>query len=365
MTLLQRRLQTRLGFRSLIAFMVAAGLGTAALSRIGSTPALLIAESNLESLPADGETAAEIRFHARDGRTLSSSDVFIQFQDGGDLGVRVGPIASNGHQLRAQVSAGILPGPLTLRITAGKLKPALVNLDIVPFYQDRFGDGTPDFLRLDDAGDRNAFRRWFTLLADYESLLPNEKLPAEINDCAALIRFSYRNALHAHDATWISDTVGKPGGATLPSTFSVQKYQYPFTPLGAALLRVKAGPFVPQDIDDGAFAQFADAKSLRQFNTHFISRDIRQARPGDLLFYRQLEQNEPYHSMIFVGPSQFAQDSTPLVIYHTGAIGKSPGEIRRLRVADLMNYPSPRWRPIPGNGNFLGVYRWNILREGE
>jgi uncharacterized protein YfaT (DUF1175 family) len=151
----------------------------------------------------------------------------------------------------------------------------------------------------------------------------------------------------------------------LPSVPSVQKYQYPFTPMGAGLLRVKAGSFSAEDFSNGAFAQFADAQTLRELNTHFISRDVRQARPGDLLFYRQLEQNEPYHSMIFVGRSQLDGDQDALVIYHTGPIGKEKGEIRRVRVEDLLQHPSPRWRPIAGNSNFLGVYRWNILREAE
>jgi uncharacterized protein YfaT (DUF1175 family) len=228
-------------------------------------------------------------------------------------------------------------------------------------YSDHFADGTPDFLRLEDPSDRDAFRRWFTMLADYESLAPPDKVAPEITDCAALIRFAYRGALHAHDAAWIS--ASKLVG--LPSVPSVEKYRYPFTPLGASLLRVSPGPFTPADLTGNAFAQFADAKTLKEFNTYFITRDVRQARPGDLLFYRQLEQNEPYHSMIFIGRSQLDPDSTELVIYHTGPDRKSPGEVRRVRLADLLQHPSPRWRPIPANGNFLGVYRWNILREAD
>jgi len=34
-------------------------------------------------------------------------------------------------------------------------------------------------------------------------------------------------------------------------------------------------------------------------------------------------------------------------------------------VDELLRHPSPRWRPLEGNHNFLGVYRWNILREME
>jgi uncharacterized protein len=31
----------------------------------------------------------------------------------------------------------------------------------------------------------------------------------------------------------------------------------------------------------------------------------------------------------------------------------------------LLHHPDPRWRPLKENANFLGVYRWNILREGD
>jgi uncharacterized protein YfaT (DUF1175 family) len=226
---------------------------------------------------------------------------------------------------------------------------------------DSFSDGTPDFLRLADPGDHDAFRRWFTLLADYESLQPPARLPVEIDDCAALIRFAYRGALHAHGAAWLHDS----GLQGLPGVPSVRKYEYPFTPLGASLFRVRDGSFAPSDLDDGAFAQFADVRNLLLHNTYFISHDLADARPGDLLFYRQLSQSEPYHSMIFIGRSQLLPEGAPLVIYHTGAMGKQKGEIRRLALSDLAVHPEPRWRPVSGNRNFLGVYRWNILRDAE
>jgi hypothetical protein len=50
-------------------------------------------------------------------------------------------------------------------------------------------------------------------------------------------------------------------------------------------------------------------------------------------------------------------------VYHTGPIGNGPGEMRRVALADLLNHPDTRWRPILTNSNFLGVYRWSILRE--
>jgi hypothetical protein len=233
-------------------------------------------------------------------------------------------------------------------------------------WEDRFDDGTPDFLRLDTESDRLAFRRWFALVAEYQALRPAAQLPAEIGDCAALLRFSYRNALRVHDRAWVSETQIDPAVAPPP----IAKYHYPYTPIGAGLFRVRAGPALPQDARDGAFAEFADAETLKAFNTYFVSRDVRDARPGDLLFYRQLVQDEPYHSMIFVGRSQWLPPEGPswqdaIVVYDTGPVGRAPGQMRRVHLADLLAFPLPRWRPVPGNSNFLGVYRWTILRDEE
>ena len=232
--------------------------------------------------------------------------------------------------------------------------------------RDTFADGTPDFLRLNFPPDQEAFRSWFTLIAEYQALRPPNELPAEISDCAALLRFAYRNALREHDAVWVRENRIEPPTA-LPS---IEKYRYPFTPLRANLFRVRPGAFRLSDLSDGTFSEFADAQTLKEFNTHFLSRDVRVAQPGDILFFRQLEQNSPFHSMIFVGRSQWlsssgGENADDIVVYHTGPIDGHPGEMRRLRLSELLRHPSPRWRPVPGNSNFLGVYRWNIVREAN
>lgn len=228
---------------------------------------------------------------------------------------------------------------------------------------DRFSDGTPDFLRLDSPSDQETFRRWFVLIAEYQALRPAEQVPREVNDCAALLRYCYRNALRTHDSNWLREAQIEPPAA-LPS---LEKYRYPFTPLGASLFRTRPGKFQLADLKDGTFAEFADARTLKDFNSYLVSRDIGDARPGDLLFYRQLEQDASFHSMIFIGKSPWQPESDPTndtdtVVYHTGPIGGEPGEMRRITVAELLQHPSPRWRPVAGNSNFLGVFRWNILR---
>jgi uncharacterized protein YfaT (DUF1175 family) len=220
-------------------------------------------------------------------------------------------------------------------------------------WGDRFGDGTPDFLRLTDPADQAAFRRWFTLIAEYQAVRPPGEVPPEIADCASLLRYSYREALKRHDENWLMAS-----GIEVPAApGEIRAWSYPHTALGTALFRVRPGAFEPGDLSDGAFAQFADAKTLVQRNAYFVSRDVREALPGDLLFYRQFGQSSPWHSMIVIRTGAGAE-----VVYDSGPDHQQPGELRRVLLSELLDHPQPQWRPLAGNPNFLGVYRWNILR---
>jgi hypothetical protein len=223
-------------------------------------------------------------------------------------------------------------------------------------WTDSYGDGTPDFLRLSAPDDRESFRRWFTTIADFQALRPPASLPAEIVDCASLLRFSYRETLRRHDGAWFQTT----GMEVMAPPGEIHAWQYPATPLGLGLFRVAPGPFTTADVSNGAFAQFADARTLVERNTFHVSRDVRAAEPGDLLFFRQFGQSSPWHSMIVV-----RINGQPAVVYHTGPDHGQPGEMRRVLLKELLNHPQPQWRPTPANPNFLGVYRWNILRGSE
>jgi uncharacterized protein YfaT (DUF1175 family) len=259
---------------------------------------------------------------------------------------------------KARIRAGVTPAAITVRVDVAGLPPARVQMTTVLDATDSAADGTPDFLRLDDADDQRAFRRWFTFLAEMQYFQPAGRRPAEIADCAALIRYAYREALRGHDGNWATDA-HLPLAPGIPSA---AKYQYPYTPLGADLFRVKPGGFQPADLSAGAFTQFADAKTLQLRNTYFVTRDLARAQPGDLLFYRQDSEHMPFHSMIYVGESQIAKDAGRYLVYHTGPDAGGPGEIRRPTVDELRHFPEPDWRPLPDNPRFLGVYRWNILR---
>lgn len=204
---------------------------------------------------------------------------------------------------------------------------------------------------LDSTEDREAFRGWFTLLAETQFYRQPNELPREINDCAGLIRFAYREAMRPHNGLWASEV----GLAVAPPFPSIRQYQYPRWPWRAKLF----------SLGGGALGEFADAETLWRYNTYLVSRRIEAARPSDLLFYRQLDQNMPFHAMIYVGASHFEAGGRSYVVYHTGPLGKTKGEIRHPTVAELLEHPQPRWRPLEGNSNFLGVYRWNILRDSE
>lgn len=259
---------------------------------------------------------------------------------------------------RAGLQAGVMPGAVKVRVTVGRHKTERA-FTLLAQITDSGSDGTPDFLRLDSESDREAFRFWESYLAEIQYFIAPQSRSAEITDCSALLRYAYREALRNHDATWLA-----ANHLPLVSSYSsIQKYSYPHTPAAASVFRIKNGVFRQADLTDGAFAEFADAKTLQQFNTFFISRDISRAQPGDLLFYRRQTIKGPsYHSMVFLGPSKVKPDNQIYVIYHTGPDGTNEGEIRRLTVQQLLKFPDPKWQAISANPFFLGVYRWNILK---
>jgi uncharacterized protein len=323
-------------------------------------PANFVLQLSGSTLPADGFASTELTIRSANGRALRGLRVSVEGPHRAGASLSVESISVEGASATAALRAGVNPGETELRVTAPGFRPEEIAVYTTLDATDTVADGTPDFLRLHDPADRAAFRQWFTLLAESQ-YYHGQALPSEIDDCAALLRFAYREALRAHDAAWARATA-LPVAA---SASDIQQYQYPDTPLAAALFRVRGGSFQADDLHDGAFAQFADVETLWRHNTFFIGRDLARTRPGDLLFFRQDGQHMPFHAMIFLGRSRIEPGSEQFVVYHTGPIGRSAGEIRRLSVAQLLDYPEARWRPIASNPSFLGVYRWNILRGSE
>ncbi|MDX2152029.1 MAG: DUF1175 family protein [Bryobacteraceae bacterium] len=265
---------------------------------------------------ADGVSRERVRVSGAAGRRLTARVVR------GERRVSVEAVAGGEIALRA----GVLPGEAVVEV--GPAPGVTFTVRVEADGTDVDEDGFPDALRLEADADRAVFLRRFSGIAD--GLFGAAELPREVNDCGALLRFAYREALRGE----------------------IVKYQYPFTPLGAELFRVRAGAYRAEE--RGAFAQFADAETLMRRNTWLVTREVGRGQRGDLLFYRQLEQSMPFHAMVLLGEH---------AVYHTGPIGKWPGEMRRPTIEELLRHPEPRWRPLVGNPNFLGVFRWKILKD--
>jgi len=225
-------------------------------------------------------------------------------------------------------------------------------------WHDSLGDGFPDSARLETTSDRETFLHWFTFLAESQYYAPSKQAQGEIQDCAALIRFAYRNALMAHTSAWRESA----GLLFDPGFGDVAKFNYPYGPLGRALFRVRRGPAEPGDEGLGAFAEFADSATLLRYNTFPVAHDLRAARPGDLLFFHQTTQREPFHTMLFVGNSYYQPQGSDWIVYHTGDLEGRHGELRAVPAETLVAHPDQRWRPLANNPSYLGVFRLEIVR---
>lgn len=224
---------------------------------------------------------------------------------------------------------------------------------------DSDNDGLPDSAELQGFSDRENFRRWFTLIAEAQFYELSKHWTAEQRDCAGLVRFAWREALRKHDRAWFQ----KMGPAYTQVSPDVARYNLEQGPLGERLFRTQFGSYKDGELANGTFSEFADARSLKSFNTKFISRDRREAQAGDLLFfYQPWVQEFPYHVMVFIGPAEVGETpGNDWVVYHTGASATDNGTVKKVELSVLDHHPNKRWRPIESNSNFLGFYRLKIL----
>ena len=101
--------------------------------------------------------------------------------------------------------------------------------------------------------------------------------------------------------------------------------------------------------DDGTRGPFVTAEMLVRRNSRSIGRDVNTAEPGDLLFF---DQGDDQHLMVWMGRD---------VAYHTGVETPSDNGLRAVTLDQLMRDKDTRWRPEPGNPNFVGVFRLAFL----
>ena len=225
---------------------------------------------------------------------------------------------------------------------------------------DSDNDGIPDVAELRTFQDRDSFRRWFTSISEIQFYQLSDQWNSEQRDCAGLVRFAMREALRRHDRAWFQ----KMGKAYEAVASDVVAFDLDHNPLGEKIFRADFGSFQESDLRNGRFSEFADGRALKNFNTTFVSRDRREAQPGDLLFYYQpWVQKFPYHVMIFLGAPRIAPNGAQdWVVYHTGSSATDDGTVKKVELSVLDHHPDPRWRPVENNKNFLGFYRLKILQ---
>jgi uncharacterized protein len=228
-----------------------------------------------------------------------------------------------------------------------------------PDWNDSDSDGFPNAAELTRANDRESFRRWFTAVAETQFYKMSDEWNEEQRDCAGLVRFALRESLRRHDRLWFQ----KMGEGYEPIAPDVRAYSLERGPLGEKLFRTDFGSFSESDLS-AKFAEFADARTLKNYNVTPVSRDRSRAEPGDLLFFHQpYVQQYPYHVMIFLGPARHAgEGANDWVVYHTGGSADDAGTMKKVRLAVLDEHPNARWRPVESNKHFLGFFRLKILQ---
>lgn len=226
-------------------------------------------------------------------------------------------------------------------------------------WSDSDNDGIPDKAELRSFEDRQNFRKWFAAIAEMQFYHISDEWNVDQRDCAGLVRFALREALRKHHRQWFQ----KMGGGYEAIALDVRAFTLDTSPLGAKLFRTDFGSFQESDLTNGKFSEFADARTLKNFNCVFVSRDRRRAERGDLLFFHQpWVQKFPYHVMIFAGEALRDNEGAPdWVIYHTGSSPIDEGTIKKVRLSVLDHHPDKRWRPVENNPNFLGFYRLKML----
>ncbi|CAB3808935.1 hypothetical protein LMG28688_06889 [Paraburkholderia caffeinitolerans] len=180
------------------------------------------------------------------------------------------------------------------------------------------------------------FRAWFVRIVDQQMRRgPTPRWTQR--DCAGLVRFAAVEALREHDARWLkaNGMNGAGDASRLPPELQLSPQQ---RTLANRWTRI-----------DGSVGAYVSAIALIQRNSRFISRDVNQALPGDLLFF---DQGDDQHLMIWLDR---------YIAYHTGIVTPTDSGLRAVAVSDLMQWKDSRWQPFDGNPNFVGVFRFAFL----
>lgn len=183
-----------------------------------------------------------------------------------------------------------------------------------------------------DPEQSQVFRAWFVRIAQ-EQLRQGPSPRWHQQDCAGLVRFAANEALKVHDAKWL-----RANGLS-------NRYLPPELELSDAQRQLAQN----WQQGGGKVGPYVNAIKLIQHNSRFAGRDLNQARPGDLIFF---DQGDDQHLMIWMGRE---------IAYHTGTSTPTDNGMRSVSLQQLMKWKDTRWIPDESNPNFIGIYRLNFL----
>lgn len=183
-----------------------------------------------------------------------------------------------------------------------------------------------------DAEQSRAFRAWVVRIA--EAQIRRGPTPRWTHrDCAGLVRFAVAEALAGHDPRWrrAMGIDGRLPPDTVPEALRTElRHQW--------------------KRPDGSTGAYVNAIGLVQENSRFVGRDLRLARPADLLFF---DQGDAQHLMLWTGQR---------IVYHNGAEPRSGDDgLRAVAPRELLQWTDTRWRPDAANPNFAGVFALAFL----
>lgn len=183
-----------------------------------------------------------------------------------------------------------------------------------------------------DAEQSRVFRAWVVRIAE-EQIRRGPTPRWTHRDCAGLVRFAVAEALAEHDLRWrrVMGIDGRLPPEAVPDG------------LRAELRHRWRRP-------DGSSGAYVNAIGLVQENSRAVGRDLRLARPADLLFF---DQGDEQHLMLWTGRR---------IVYHNGAAPR-PGDdgLRAVSQRELLQWADTRWRPDAANPNFAGVFALAFL----
>ncbi|MDD5544586.1 MAG: DUF1175 family protein [Acidobacteriia bacterium] len=322
-------------------------------------PAHLKINPSSITLPADGHSRASMQIQVDmpflRAQFFPHPKIETEFVQGSEF-VQLfpeGEVRLNHGTAQFVVKSRAVEGQAIIRFRIHNSTPQELRVFTHTVSKDSDSTGIPDAVKLDSYSDREAFRRAFAAVAEAQASQISAQWTPEARTPSGLVCFAVREALRRHTSVWNASY-------RLPSPLaSVEKYNFPTTPLGQILFRTRPGAFFVRDQGDGTFAENANAEELMSFNAVQIGRDLKNALQGDLLFYSSNDKGDTrIFPMIFLKVPFLQPDGNfDWVVYVNAA-----GQIIKTRAALKENRGAADLLPVASNRRFLGVYRLKIVR---